>query len=46
MKKQPKGSMCAQCAELQNDCTNYDFESMQVIEKPNIVKCKYYWKLP
>ena len=44
MKKQPKGSMCANCENISNDCSKFDFESMRVIEKPNIVKCEYFWR--
>ncbi len=44
MKKQPKGSMCANCENLSDDCSCLDFENMQQIEEPNIVKCTGFWR--
>lgn len=44
MKNQPKGSMCILCENVYNDCSNLDFDSMVIIQKPNIVKCTNYKK--
>jgi len=42
---QPKGGMCAGCAERLNDCSELDFAMMPVIERDgnlSIVKCTEY----
>jgi len=46
----PKGSMCMNCKRKGENCSNYDFKSMPVIEKITgfgfsplfIVRCTFY----
>jgi hypothetical protein len=45
----PKGGMCAGCEFALGDCSELDFKSMPVIQKPDennvaVVRCSNYWK--
>ena len=46
---QPKGGMCATCTKRYNDCSDLDFENMQVIgvsDSEIIVRCTEFERTP